>query len=105
MVSGQGSSISNILYKNFGKCTQPWLRPRLRGKINSIIQLLSRLLLMVVTMINISSIEASINDDPIVPKSNPPFSTGLVRTSPKVAPNGRVKTNAIQNRSTVEILV
>ena len=31
-----------------------------------------------------------------VPKSNPPFEIGLVKKSPKVAPNGRVKTKAIQ---------
>ena len=33
-----------------------------------------------------------------VPKSKPPFAIGLVRKSPKVAPKGRVKTKAIQNK-------
>ena len=32
-----------------------------------------------------------------VPKSKPPFESGLVKKSPKVAPNGLVKTKAIQN--------
>lgn len=49
--------------------------------------------------------ERRISDDPIVPKFNPPFSKGLVRKSPNVAPNGRVNTKAIQNNRTVEILV
>jgi len=48
---------------------------------------------------------ANTADEPMVPKSNPPFSWGLVRKSPKVAPNGRVSTNATQNNSTEEILV
>ena len=33
-----------------------------------------------------------------VPKSRPPLAIGLVKKSPKVAPNGRVKTKAIQNK-------
>lgn len=33
-----------------------------------------------------------------VPKFKPPFSFDFVRKSPKVAPNGRVKTKAIQNK-------
>lgn len=32
-----------------------------------------------------------------VPSSSPPFESGFVKKSPKVAPNGRVKINAIQN--------
>lgn len=32
-----------------------------------------------------------------VPNSNPPLASGLVKKSPNVAPNGRVKINAIQN--------
>ena len=32
-----------------------------------------------------------------VPNANPPFAIGLVKKSPKVAPKGLVKTNAIQN--------
>src|ERR1035437_3077255 len=46
-----------------------------------------------------------IKEEPLVPKSRPPFSFVFVRKSPKVAPNGRVKTNAIQNKRTVEIFV
>ncbi len=34
-----------------------------------------------------------------------PFSSGLVRKSPKVAPNGRVNMKAIQNKTTSLILV
>ena len=44
-------------------------------------------------------------DEPIVPKLSPPFSVDLVSTSPMVAPNGRVRTNAIQNNKVLEILV
>lgn len=33
-----------------------------------------------------------------VPRSNPPLLKGLVSRSPKVAPKGRVKTKAIQNK-------
>lgn len=40
----------------------------------------------------------------IVPKLSPPFSIGFVRRSPNVAPNGRVKTNAIQNKFILETL-
>ncbi|MNN94685.1 hypothetical protein D3C81_2133540 [compost metagenome] len=50
-------------------------------------------------------IPASTSDEPTVPKSRPPFSWGLVRKSPSVAPNGRVSTNATQNNSTDEIFV
>mgnify|MGYP006866119444 CR=1 FL=1 len=35
-----------------------------------------------------------------VPKSRPPFSSGLVKKSPKVAPKGLVKIKAIQ-KSTI----
>jgi len=34
----------------------------------------------------------------IVPRFKPPFSIDLVKKSPKVAPNGRVRMNAIQKR-------
>ena len=40
-----------------------------------------------------------------VPKSRPPFAKGLVRKSPKVAPNGLVKTKANQNKTTSLIFV
>ena len=39
-------------------------------------------------------------DEPIVPKFKPPFSRGFVSKTPKVAPNGRVNTNAAQNSNT-----
>ena len=52
-----------------------------------------------------AKITAKNNDAPIVPKSRPPFSIGLVIKSPKVAPNGLVKINAIQNSNITEILV
>ncbi len=42
--------------------------------------------------------QKSTSDDPIVPKPRPPLSCALVRKSPAVAPKGRVRTNAIQNR-------
>lgn len=53
----------------------------------------------------IKRIENRIADEPIVPKSKPPFESGLVNKSPKVAPKGRVKTNATQNKIMCEILV
>lgn len=47
----------------------------------------------------IVSIKAKENNDAFkVPSSKPPFSIGFVKKSPKVAPNGRVKINAIQKR-------
>src|SRR5471030_2591129 len=52
-----------------------------------------------------TKIPANTSDEPTVPKSRPPFSWGLVRKSPNVAPNGRVSTNATQNSSTDEIFV
>src|SRR5471030_1422405 len=52
-----------------------------------------------------TSTAANTADEPMVPKSSPPFSWGLVRKSPRVAPNGRVSTNATQNNSTEEIWV
>lgn len=55
--------------------------------------------------IKITSIVNRIIDEPIVPKLRPPFSIGLVSKSPKVAPNGRVKTKANQNSITREIFV
>ena len=42
----------------------------------------------------------SINDEPTVPKFKPPLSSGFVNKSPKVAPNGRVRTNTDQNKIT-----
>jgi hypothetical protein len=45
----------------------------------------------------------NIADEPIVPKLSPPFASGFVNKSPKVAPNGRVKTNANQNKTMCEI--
>lgn len=53
----------------------------------------------------IISTERRISDDLIVPKLSPPCSVDFVSKSPKVAPNGRVNTNAIQNKRTSEILV
>ncbi len=47
---------------------------------------------------NINANEA--NEAFNVPRSKPPLARGLVRKSPKVAPNGLVKTNAIQNNIT-----
>ena len=44
-------------------------------------------------------------EDPTVPKFMPPFAMGLVSTSPKVAPKGRVNTKASQNSKVPEILV
>ena len=44
-------------------------------------------------------------EEPTVPKSSPPAFMGFVRKSPKVAPNGRVRTNAIQNNMTLLIRV
>ena len=38
-------------------------------------------------------------------KASPPAWTGLSRRSPTVAPNGRVRTNAAQNKKTREMLV
>ena len=38
------------------------------------------------------------NDAGNVPKSSPPLVNGFVRKSPKVAPKGRVKMKAIQNK-------
>ncbi len=55
--------------------------------------------------INVIRIPKRIADEPIVPKFNPPFSIGLVRKSPKVAPNGRVNTNANQNKMMRDIFV
>ena len=37
-------------------------------------------------------------DEGKVPKSKPPFAIGLFKKSPKVAPKGLVKINAIQNK-------
>ena len=42
-------------------------------------------------------IENNINEEPIVPKSNPPFSCAFVSRPPNVAPKGRAKTKASQN--------
>ena len=56
------------------------------------------------TVINTIKIVNSIADEPIVPKFRPPFSKGFVSKSPKVAPNGRVKTNANQNVSLLELV-
>ena len=54
--------------------------------------------------INTTKIVNRIADEPIVPKFSPPFSIGFVSKSPKVAPNGRVKTNANQNNIIAETL-
>jgi hypothetical protein len=56
-------------------------------------------------IIKITRIPKSIADEPIVPKLSPPLTIGLVSKSPKVAPNGRVKTKANQNKMMCEILV
>ena len=47
----------------------------------------------------------STSDDPIVPNPRPPFAGTFVRRSQRVAPKGRVSTNAIQNSTTGDILV
>ena len=47
----------------------------------------------------------NIADEPIVPKFRPPFAIGFVSRSPNVAPKGRVKTKAIQNKTTLDIVV
>ena len=52
----------------------------------------------------IDKIKNKIIEEPIVPKFNPPFSDDFVSRSPKVAPNGLVKTNASQNNNMCEIL-
>ena len=49
--------------------------------------------------------EARTREEPVVPKSKPPFPCGFVKRSPNVAPKGRVKTNATQNKNTREIFV
>ncbi len=43
-------------------------------------------------------IPTEISDEFKVPRCNPPLSKGFVSKSPNVAPNGRVKINAIQNK-------
>jgi hypothetical protein len=48
-------------------------------------------------MINIIMIIMETKEAFNVPKSRPPFTIGFVKKSPKVAPNGRVNTKAIQN--------
>ena len=47
-------------------------------------------------------IDARMKEEPIVPNPRPPIAFGFVRRSPIVAPNGRVRTNAIQNKSVLE---
>ena len=49
--------------------------------------------------------EKRIREDPTVPKLSPPSAVDFVRKSPKVAPNGRVRTKAIQNNITLFIRV
>ena len=49
---------------------------------------------MIISIV-ISTIET--NEEFNVPKSKPPLTSGFVRKSPNVAPNGLVNTNAIQN--------
>ena len=61
--------------------------------------------LIIDIVIKTTSIAKSISDEPIVPKLSPPLSSGFVSKSPKVAPNGLVKTNANQNKTTIDILV
>ncbi len=56
-------------------------------------------------MMKIASIAAMINEAPTVPKPVPPSAGDFVSTSPNVAPYGRVKTNAIQNRGTLGMLL
>lgn len=46
-----------------------------------------------------------ISEAPIVPKLKPPLSDDFVSKSPNVAPNGRVNTNAIQNKNMEDIFV
>ena len=46
-------------------------------------------------------ITAKMIEEPYVPNPNPPRTGDFVNKSPKVAPNGRVKTKAIQNSVTL----
>ena len=46
----------------------------------------------------IAIIPTDINEEGNVPNANPSFDSGFVKRSPKVAPNGRVKIKAIQNK-------
>lgn len=55
--------------------------------------------------ISMARIIKSMIDEPMVPKFKPPLAIGFVRRSPKVAPNGRVRMNANQNKMMREILV
>jgi hypothetical protein len=57
------------------------------------------------SMTRTASKPARIADDPTVPNPSPPWAGDLVRRSPKVAPNGRVRTNATQNRKTLSARV
>ena len=54
---------------------------------------------------NAARIIKSIAEEPTVPKFKPPFASGFVSKSPKVAPNGRVKTKANQNNMIREMEV
>ena len=47
-----------------------------------------------------TSTAARTADEPMVPNPSPPLSASLVRTSPIVAPKGRVSTKAAQKRPT-----
>jgi hypothetical protein len=60
---------------------------------------------MSVYPINTRRIAVRAADEPTVPRFNPPFSRGLLKKSPTVAPSGRVRTKAIQNSNVVEIRV
>lgn len=62
-------------------------------------------ILIIDTIIRIISIPNRIKEEPIVPKFNPPLSADIESRSPKVAPNGRVRTNTAQNKITLDISV
>ena len=49
-------------------------------------------------------IDARMSDVPIVPNPRPPCTFVFVRRSPIVAPNGRVRTNANQNKRVLEMV-
>ena len=59
--------------------------------------------LFLVTIVNMTKKKSTANrtmEEPEVPNPSPPLSGVFVSKSPKVAPNGRVKTNASQNKIT-----
>ncbi len=71
--------------------------------INPLAFLIALFLIIEIVMRTIKIANSS-SDEPMVPKFNPPFSSGFVSKSPKVAPNGLVKTKANQNNNIAETL-